>query len=308
VIAFLFPGQGAQEVGMGRALSETHPVARETFDEANEILGYDLAAICFEGPIERLTATEVCQPALVTASVAAWRVAGEAGLRAELVMGHSLGEYSALVAAGSMGFSDAVRIVAERGAAMEEAAAATSGTMAAVLGPTDAEVEALCAEIGDCWPANYNCPGQVVVSGTTPAIERLLGLAAERGAKAVRLAVGGATSIFHSRTRRNVESDDSRNGSHGPTYFVCWLGARFFSAVHARGACFWPLRASRTGENCGGENERDRRGRIVGAKFGDTSFCRSHRPRPKSREPRVSVFDAEQLHHLERTVLRAQPF
>ena len=110
-------------------------------------------------------------------------------------MGHSLGEYSALVAAGSMGFADAVRIVAERGAAMEEAAAATSGTMAAVLGPTDAEVEALCAEVGDCWPANYNCPGQVVVSGTTPAIERLLGLAAERGAKAVRLAVGGA---FHS--------------------------------------------------------------------------------------------------------------
>lgn len=196
MIVAMFPGQGAQAVGMGRALAEAFPTARRTFEEADDVLGYALSAICFEGPAERLTETDVCQPALVATSTAAYRVAREeAGLEPGLVIGHSLGEYSALVAAGAMGFADALRIVAERGAAMRAAGAATPGAMAAVMGLGDDEVRALAGAAGDAWPANYNCPGQVVVSGTVAAIDRLVGLAGERGARATRLVVDGA---FHS--------------------------------------------------------------------------------------------------------------
>lgn len=191
----MFPGQGAQQVGMGKALAEASQVAADTFAEADEALGYGLARICFEGPAEALVPTDVCQPAILTASVAAWRAAAERGLAGDLVTGHSLGEYSALVACGAMPFTDAVRIVAERGAAMHAAGQERPGTMAAILGQDDAAVEALCAEAGDAWPANYNCPGQVVVSGTVEGIERLLAITAERGVKATRLQVGGA---FHS--------------------------------------------------------------------------------------------------------------
>jgi [acyl-carrier-protein] S-malonyltransferase len=191
----IFPGQGAQAVGMGRALSERFEVARRAFDEADEVLGYPLSAICFEGPAERLTETDVCQPALVATSVAAWRVAREAGLRPELVMGHSLGEYSALVASGAMEYARALRIVAERGAAMRAAGRAAPGAMAALLGLSDDDARAIAREAGDVWPANFNCPGQVVVSGTADGIGRLLALAAGRGARATRLQVDGA---FHS--------------------------------------------------------------------------------------------------------------
>jgi [acyl-carrier-protein] S-malonyltransferase len=195
MIALLFPGQGAQEVGMGEELASAFPLAEQTFAEADDVLGYSLSEVCFQGPVERLTETDVCQPALVTTSIAAWRVAAEHGLRADVVLGHSLGEYSALVAAGSMPFETALRIVAERGAAMHEAAQARPGAMAALLGMSDADAAALCDEAGDCWPANYNCPGQVVASGTREGIDQLLALIAERGGKATRLAVGGA---FHS--------------------------------------------------------------------------------------------------------------
>ncbi len=196
MIVAMFPGQGAQAVGMGKALAAAFPTARRTFEEADDVLGYGLSEICFEGPAERLTETHVCQPALVAASTAALRVAREeAGFSPGLVIGHSLGEYSALVAAGAMGFDEALRIVAERGAAMREAGAATPGAMAAVIGLGDDEVRALAAEAGDAWPANYNCPGQVVVSGTVPAIDRLAELAGERGVRTARLAVDGA---FHS--------------------------------------------------------------------------------------------------------------
>jgi [acyl-carrier-protein] S-malonyltransferase len=191
----IFPGQGAQAVGMGCALAERFEVARRAFEEADDVLGYGLSAICFEGPAERLTETDVCQPALVATSTAAWRVAVESGLRPALVMGHSLGEYSALVAAGAMAYADALRIVAERGAAMREAGRATPGGMAAVMGLSDDEARALADEAGDVWPANFNCPGQVVVSGTEEGIARLLAAAAARGARTARLQVDGA---FHS--------------------------------------------------------------------------------------------------------------
>lgn len=195
VIALMFPGQGAQEVGMGLALAEAFPSAKAVFEEANDALGYDLAAICFTGPAEALVPTDVCQPAILAASIAAWRVATEHGLVGDLVMGHSLGEYSALVAAGAIDFGRALRLVAERGAAMHAAGQERPGTMAALLGQSDADAEALCEEAGDVWPANYNCPGQVVASGTVDGIERLLAMTAERGVKAARLQVGGA---FHS--------------------------------------------------------------------------------------------------------------
>ncbi len=195
MIGLLFPGQGAQEVGMGRELAEAFPVARGTFDEANDALGYDITAIIFEGPAEKLVPTDVCQPAILAMSVAAWRVAAEHGLRGDVALGHSLGEYSALVATGAIDYAEALRIVAERGAAMHQAGIERPGTMAALLGQSDADAEALCAEAGDVWPANYNCPGQIVASGTVDGVERLLALAAERGVKSARLQVGGA---FHS--------------------------------------------------------------------------------------------------------------
>ena len=196
MIVAMFPGQGAQSVGMGEALADAFPVARRTFEEADDVLGYALSEVCFEGPADRLTETDVCQPALVATSTAAFRVAREeAGFAPGLVMGHSLGEYSALVAAGAMDFAAALRIVAERGAAMREAGAATPGAMAAVLGLGDDEVRALAEEAGEAWPANYNCPGQVVVSGTVAAIDRLVELATERGVRTARLVVDGA---FHS--------------------------------------------------------------------------------------------------------------
>lgn len=195
MIALLFPGQGAQAVGMGRQMAEAFTVARDTFAEADEVLGYSLSEICFTGPEQRLTATDVCQPALVAASVAAWRVAADHGLAGDLALGHSLGEYAALVAAGHLDYADAIGLVAERGAAMQAAAEAQPGTMLALIGPSMDQAEALCRAAGDAWPANDNCPGQVVASGTLAGIDRLEALAAEAGARSARLRVGGA---FHS--------------------------------------------------------------------------------------------------------------
>jgi len=195
MIALMFPGQGAQEVGMGKALAEAYPVARDTFAEADEALGYGLTEIIFTGPAERLVPTDVCQPAILAMSVAAWRVARDHGVTGDIVLGHSLGEYSALVACGAIDYAEALRIVAERGAAMHAAGQDRPGTMAAVLGQDDSVVEALCEEAGEVWPANYNCPGQVVASGSVDGVDRLVALAADRGYKSSRLQVGGA---FHS--------------------------------------------------------------------------------------------------------------
>jgi [acyl-carrier-protein] S-malonyltransferase len=195
-IAFCFPGQGSQDVGMGRAIAAEFPAARAAYDEASEAVGFDVAKLCFEGSIEELTRTELQQPALVATSIACLRAVRTTGIEPDYVIGHSVGEYSALAAADAIGTGDAVALVRTRGEAMAEAARETPGAMAAVIGLEDAVVEELCLGIEGVWPANYNCPGQIVVSGENAAVDRLIEEAAARGArKTVKLRVSGA---FHS--------------------------------------------------------------------------------------------------------------
>jgi [acyl-carrier-protein] S-malonyltransferase len=189
-IAFLFPGQGSQAVGMGKDLFERHPMARQTFEEADAALGYKLSQLCFEGPEEQLRLTEITQPAILTVSVAAWRVLTERGLKPSFVAGHSLGEYSAHVTAGTLAFSDAVRTVRSRGKYMQEAVPVGVGAMAAILGMDAAKVAAVCADAAQgevCEPANINSPEQIVISGQAAAVERATKLADERGAKRAKL-------------------------------------------------------------------------------------------------------------------------
>jgi len=185
-IAFLFPGQGSQSVGMGKELAELYPVARQTFDEADDALGYKLSQLCFEGPEDQLRLTEITQPAILTASIAIYRVLKKKGINPQFVAGHSLGEYSAHVAAGTLTFADAVRTVRNRGKYMQEAVPIGVGAMAAILGMDLAKVTEVCNEAAAgevCEPANINSPEQIVISGHAAAIERAVKLATERGAK-----------------------------------------------------------------------------------------------------------------------------
>jgi len=197
-IAYLFPGQGSQAMGMGKELAEKYPIARRTFEEADEALGYGLSQLCFEGPEDKLRLTEVTQPAILTSSVAAWRVLDEQGFKPGFVAGHSLGEYSAHVAAGTMSFADAVRTVRNRGKYMQEAVPVGVGAMAAILGMDLEQVTSLCADAAQgeiCAPANINSSEQIVISGHTSAVERATKAASERGAKrAIMLSV---SAPFH---------------------------------------------------------------------------------------------------------------
>ncbi len=183
---------------MGKELADKYPVARDTFAEADEALGYKLSQLCFDGPEEKLRLTEITKPAILTASVAAWRVLGEKGVSPSFVAGHSLGEYSAHVAAGTINFPDAVRTVRDRGKYMQEAVPIGVGAMAAILGMDLEKVTALCADAAQgevCEPANINSAEQIVISGHAAAVERATKLAGERGAKrAIMLSV---SAPFH---------------------------------------------------------------------------------------------------------------
>ena len=212
-IAFLFPGQGSQAVGMGRELAERFPVAADTFAEADEACGFALSRLCFEGPEEDLKLTENTQPAILTVSVAVWRVLAAHGVEPALAAGHSLGEWSAHVAAGTLSFADAVRAVKARGRSMQQAVPAGQGGMAAVLQLDAAQVAEACAEAAaetglTVAAANLNSPGQIVISGALAAVEKAAALAKARGARrAVMLPV---SAPFHCALMQPAQEEVAR--------------------------------------------------------------------------------------------------
>jgi [acyl-carrier-protein] S-malonyltransferase len=212
-LAFLFPGQGSQAVGMGRELAERFPIAAETFAEADEACGFPLSKLCFEGPEDELKLTENTQPAILTASIAACRVLAQSGIEPALAAGHSLGEWSAHVAAGTIRFGDAVRAVKARGRAMQQAVPAGEGAMAAVLSLNAAAVAEACTEAAretglTVAAANLNSPGQTVISGALAAVERASAIAKDKGARrAVMLPV---SAPFHCALMQPAQDEVAR--------------------------------------------------------------------------------------------------
>lgn len=205
-IAAIFPGQGAQLVGMGKDVAEKFPVAAETFAQADGVLGFPLSKLCFEGPAEKLNATDIQQPAIFTTSIALWRAARDAGVLRETMFaamgGLSLGEYMALHLAGALPFEDALRLVYRRGQLMQEACEKYPGGMVSLMGMDEEKVLALCERVRDkgrVGPANFNCPGQIVISGEQGGCDAAAALAEEFGGKAIPLKVAGA---FHSELMR----------------------------------------------------------------------------------------------------------
>ena len=195
-IAFCFPGQGSLEAGMGREIAMAVPEAMDVYRLASEASGLDLVRLCFEAPEAELVQTEVQQPALVATSLAVLAALRADGFEPDVVVGHSVGEFAALAAAQALSIEDTLMLVRERGLAMAEAALENPGSMAAILGLEDEVVEALCKQISCVWPANYNCPGQIVISGQDPAVDECCTEAEVQGARrTVKLRVSGA---FHS--------------------------------------------------------------------------------------------------------------
>ena len=196
LIAFCFPGQGSLDAGMGRDIAAAVPEAMEVFERSSEAAGLDLQYLCFDAPEHELVQTEVQQPALVATSLAVLAAIKARGIKPDFVVGHSVGEFAALASAGALKLEDAIALVRERGLAMAEAARKNPGSMAAILGLDDEVVERICRRILNVWPANYNCPGQIVVSGENPAVDEACEAAEHEGARrAVKLRVSGA---FHS--------------------------------------------------------------------------------------------------------------
>jgi [acyl-carrier-protein] S-malonyltransferase len=195
-IAFCFPGQGSLEAGMGRGIAEAVPESMDVFERASKAAGLDLMHLCFDASEAELVQTDVQQPALVATSLAVLAAIRKRGIKPDFVVGHSVGEFAALAAASVVKLEEAIALVRERGLAMAEAARWNPGSMAAILGLDDEVVERICRRIRNVWPANYNCPGQVVVSGVDTAVEEACGVATTMGARrAVKLRVSGA---FHS--------------------------------------------------------------------------------------------------------------
>src|SRR5271157_2071654 len=221
-VAFMFPGQASQYPGMGKELAEKYPAARAVFDEADKALGFSISKMCFEGSEDELKLTANTQPAILTVSVAAFRVLAEKGITADYVAGHSLGEYSALVAAGSLIFTDAVKLVRKRGMYMQEAVAAGQGAMAAIMGLSPAVVLDACKRAAEgevCGPANLNSPEQTVISGSSTAVKRAVEIASQSGAK--RAVILPVSAPFHCElmmpAQKRLEQD---------------LRAAAFSALH----------------------------------------------------------------------------
>jgi [acyl-carrier-protein] S-malonyltransferase len=228
-VAFCFPGQGSLEAGMGKEIAAAVPEAMEVFRIGSEASGLDLARLCFEAPLEELVETEVQQPALVATSLAVLAALRERGIEPDVVVGHSVGEFAALASVSAMSTGEAIGLVRERGLAMAEAARRHPGSMAAILGLEDEVVENLCRKILGVWPANYNCPGQIVVSGEDGAVEELCAEAENLGARrAIKLKVSGA---FHSplvaRAADRLRPAIDRIGFHEPI-------APFMSTVTAK--------------------------------------------------------------------------
>src|SRR6185312_15110072 len=228
-IAFMFPGQGSFEAGMGRDVAQAVPAAMAVYEEGTTASGLDLKKLCFDTPVEGLVDTEVQQPALVATSLAIDAALRSHGINPHFVVGHSVGEFSALGSSRALSVSSALALVRERGLAMAEAARERPGSMAAILGLADEAVEGLCRKIANVWPANYNCPGQLVISGETPSVDEACVEAEREGARrAIRLRVSGA---FHTplveraaeRLRPAVERANLRSGT-----------AAFMSTVTAR--------------------------------------------------------------------------
>lgn len=194
-MGLIFPGQGSQYVGMGKRIAQEFSIARETFSEADHILGCALSELCFQGSVEELVRTENCQPAVLAVSVAHLRVLQQEGIMPDVVAGHSLGEYTGLVCAGVLSFEDALRLVRKRGIFMERAVPRGKGAMAAILGMDEQAVEEICRRVSSgkvLAPANFNCPGQVVVSGETEAIEDVFTLVNQKyGSGVIKLQVSG---------------------------------------------------------------------------------------------------------------------
>ncbi|HLW85156.1 MAG TPA: ACP S-malonyltransferase [Candidatus Sulfotelmatobacter sp.] len=236
-LALFFPGQGSQSVGMGKDLYEKYPAARQTFEEADAALGYKLSQLCFEGPEDQLRLTEITQPAILTVSVAALRVLETRVPRPAYVAGHSLGEYSAHVAAGTFAFAEAVRAVRNRGKYMQEAVPVGVGAMAAILGMEFEKVAAVCHDAAQgevCEPANINSPEQIVISGNAAAVERATKLADERGAKRAKLLPVSAP--FHCSLMKpaqdRLEADLDALSLQKPAYPVaCNVEAAFVTDV-----------------------------------------------------------------------------
>jgi [acyl-carrier-protein] S-malonyltransferase len=196
LVAFCFPGQGSLESGMGSEIASAIPEAMDVFDRASVAAGLDLRRLCFEASEEELVETEIQQPALVATSLAVLAAIRARGIKPDFVVGHSVGEFAALAASGALKVEEAVALVRERGLAMADAARTNPGSMAAILGLDDEVVERICRRILNVWPANYNCPGQVVVSGENPAVDEACEVAEQEGARrAVKLRISGA---FHS--------------------------------------------------------------------------------------------------------------
>jgi [acyl-carrier-protein] S-malonyltransferase len=217
-VAFIFPGQGSQHAGMGRDLAENFPASGAIFEEADAALGFALSRLCFDGPDEELQLTANTQPAILTASVAAFRALAGQGIKPDFVAGHSLGEYSALVAAGALSLTDAVRLVRLRGQLMQEAVPVGAGAMAAILGLDAAKVSEACAAAAEgqvCSPANFNSPNQTVIAGDREAVERAVAKCQELGARrAVMLKV---SAPFHCALMTPVQ--DRLSGPLGETHF-----------------------------------------------------------------------------------------